>query len=472
MIDNVFIQLNKRKIKYVVWKDTYRVDLFFMGDAELDLLVSEQYKNDFERIIHGDGFSKLKLDGFLRKDGIEHYIKFCNSKYYHLHVYYKILTGNHYVKEYCFDLDEGIFSRALEVNGIQVVNVNDEFSLLLMRRALKHSLFFSSFKNSEIKRANELVDLIDLNEVDSLLLKYMHGNNFCHSDAINFVTSNKLSLRKKYSLKRMFVFHKKTNPFQFYFHYFLIRMHLLFLRVKRASNKRMLNKGVSVGILGTDGSGKSTVAEKLLCMFRAKVSAKTIYLGGNSKTYSLSTRVFYFFYLMLRVFSPYKERLYVAWLLYCLGFNLLEYGKAKDRARRAERGVKLVQKGWVVIYERFPIVGLFDFPNHLMELGKDEWKIRFGGRLIVRLQNKIRTIVEGISRPDFIFLLTVDFDQIQSRRKLTVLEEMDIKRKLATQRKYLEKNELGIIQVSNSGKIDKVLSTIITMVNKKLCKYN
>ena len=85
---NLFNELNELNIKYLAWKDIYKVSDFFEGNEELDLLVDIDQKDKFEEIIFNNGFISLKVNGLLEKKGIEHYIKYSNGKYFHLHVYY------------------------------------------------------------------------------------------------------------------------------------------------------------------------------------------------------------------------------------------------------------------------------------------------------------------------------------------------------------------------------------------------
>ena len=97
----IFDILNSNDINYIVWKDIYNVKEFFSGDSELDILLDFDHKKKFEQILFSNGFVSLQVYSPLEK-GIEHYIKYSNGKYFHLHVYYNLITGNHFVKEFEF----------------------------------------------------------------------------------------------------------------------------------------------------------------------------------------------------------------------------------------------------------------------------------------------------------------------------------------------------------------------------------
>ena len=80
-MNKLFESINNERILYVVWKDLHKVDDFFEGNAELDLLVNFKEKQKFESIILSYGFIPLLVVESLRKDKIEHYIKYEQGKY-------------------------------------------------------------------------------------------------------------------------------------------------------------------------------------------------------------------------------------------------------------------------------------------------------------------------------------------------------------------------------------------------------
>ena len=107
--------------------------------------------------------------------------------------------------------------------------------------------------------------------------------------------------------------YKTLRGIRYAFKYLKIRLVLMYLRVNKSSNKTIKNKGVDFAILGSDGSGKTTISKRLFKQYRAKISCKIFYLGGNLKTYSIITRLYYLNYYFMRVFSPLKDKYYLAW---------------------------------------------------------------------------------------------------------------------------------------------------------------
>jgi len=465
----VFRTLNLANVNYLVWKDIYKVSDFFEGNEELDLLVDIDQKDKFEEIIFNNSFISLKVNGFLEKKGIEHYIKYSNGKYFHLHVYYKLITGNHFVKEFEFPIDKKLLSNYTLHNNIKVASKELETAFLVTRLIIKKSLFFQNIKTKELKRLANLSKTCDEISVIKLINEISPKIKASFYELLSAAIDKKNSSKKNRIILKEFSNYKTLKGISFAFKYICIRLVLMFLRFSKSSNKTIKKKGLSFALLGTDGSGKTTISSKVYKQYSAKSSCRKFYLGGNFKTYSIGTRLCYFNYYFMRVLSPFKDKYYLAWLFYYNSFAMLELGKANDRKRKIIRGNKLKTKGWVVIYERFPIVNLFDFPNKLLKLKNHPWYLKNSSKIIRTLIHKIEQIVENIETPDASFLIITDLEKMKERRVLAHNELMDIDRKLKSQKKYLTDNKASLIVIENNGELDSVINSINQEINNKIC---
>ena len=259
-------------------------------------------------------------------------------------MYFRFVTGNHYVKEYEFKLSDELFKRSNRLNNINVVSFNDEYAIILIRLVIKRSTASSPIKTDEINRALFLKNKVNPNLVVNSLQDF--GIRGCISikelEEVAFGKAN--NSKHKSRVLSALKDNKMFNFVGFYFNLFQIKTRLLFLRALKQSNKTMNKSGLAIAVLGTDGSGKTSVVKELKKLFSKKTSCKVYYLGGNSKTYSIRTRLFYYLYKILRVFSPYKEKYYIAWFLYYLSISLLEYGKAIDRKNKIKSGNEIAKK--------------------------------------------------------------------------------------------------------------------------------
>tara|TARA_B110000977_G_scaffold121045_1_gene155735 strand:+ start:2439 stop:3848 length:1410 start_codon:yes stop_codon:yes gene_type:complete len=465
----MFSTLNLANVNYLVWKDIYNVSDFFEGNAELDLLVDIDQKDKFEEIIFNNDFISLRVNSLLEKKGIKHYIKYVNGKYFHLHVYYKLITGNHFVKEYVFPLEKSLFSNYTLHNNIKVASKELEIAFLITRLIIKKSVLFQNMKVKELDRLAILSKACDTKSVLNFIEKFSPKTKASFQELLSLALDEKGISKNDNSILKEFSNYKTLKGILYAFEYLKIHLVLMYLRVNKISNKTIKNKGIDFAILGSDGSGKTTISNRLFKQYRAKTSCKFFYLGGNFKTYSIITRLCYLNYYFMRFFSPFKDKYYLAWLFYYNSFAMLELGKANDRKRKIVRGNKLKAKGWVVIYERFPIVNLFDFPNKLMELKNHHWFLNSSSKIIRTLIHKIEQIVENIERPDASFLIITDLEKMKQRRVLAHNELIDIDRKLKSQKQYLTKNKANLIVIENNGELVSVINSINQEINSKIC---
>lgn len=465
----MFSSLNLSNVNYIVWKDIYKVIDFFDGNAELDLLVDIDHKQKFEGIIFNNGFISLRVHSLLVKKGIEHYIKYSNGKYFHLHVYYNLITGNHFVKEYEFPIEKSLFSNYTLQNNIKVASKELEIAFLVTRLIIKKSLFFQNIKTKELKRLANLSKTCDEKSLIKLINEISPKIKASFFELLSVALDKKIISNKNRIILKEFSNYKTLKGISYAFKYIWIRTVLMFLRLSKSSNKTIKHKGISFALLGSDGSGKTTISSKVYKQYSAKSSCRKFYLGGNFKTYSIGTRLCYFNYYFMRVLSPFKDKYYLAWLFYYNSFAMLELGKANDRKRKIVRGNKLKTKGWVVIYERFPIVNLFDFPNKLLKLKKHPWFLCSSSKIIRALIHKIEKTFENIEKPDVSFLIVTDLEKMKERRVLAPNELIDIDRKLKSQKQYLTNNKANLIVIENNGELDSVINAINQEINNKIC---
>jgi hypothetical protein len=466
---NIFKDLNSFNVQYLVWKDIYKVSDFFEGNAELDLLVDIDHKQKIEAILFNNDFISLQVHNLLEKKGIKHYIKYVNGKYFHLHVYYKLTTGNHFVKEYEFPIDKSLFSSYTLQNNVKVACKELEIAFLITRLIIKKSVLFQNIKAKELNRLAILSKVCDTTSVLNFVGKISPKTKASFQELLSLALNEKGISNNNNSILKEFSNYKTLKGIRYAYKYLKIRLVLVCLRVNKSSNKTIKNKGIDFAILGSDGSGKTTISNRLLKQYRAKTSCRKFYLGGNFKTYSIVTRLCYLNYYFMRVFSPFKDKYYLAWLFYYNSFAMLELGKANDRKRKIVRGNKLKTKGWVVIYERFPIVNLFDFPNKLLKLKKHPWFLNSSSKIIRTLIHKIEQIVENIEKPDASFLIITDLEKMKERRVLAHNELIDIDRKLKSQKEFLTENKANLIVIENNGELDSVINSINQEINNKIC---
>ena len=90
-----FNQMHDEGINYCSWKNNHTLGRALSGDSDVDLLVSSTQFKKFEKIAFENGFIRVK-SSISEYPFVQHY--YCyderSNKFGHLHVYYKLVTGD------------------------------------------------------------------------------------------------------------------------------------------------------------------------------------------------------------------------------------------------------------------------------------------------------------------------------------------------------------------------------------------
>jgi len=278
----------------VSWKNNHELSLSLSGKSDLDILVSGD-KNLFKKIASANGWFELYNHVAIFKD-IQHFYKISSSgTIYHLHVYFEVITGESWIKEYKLPLKEFIFenrSYSSDFN-IWILNKRAQAYIFLLRYFIKNKSFFSRLNyfrdiqsyNDEWKLCKiNPIDLIGFGpiEIDSLLIKYSQS-----------------CILKPPSIRDGRFVRKKIDAYLRYKKY-----SLMFRRLK-SFNQRIINKiffkrkklfkgnGLIIAISGPDGSGKSSIIEGLNSKFSTFISCKHGSLGKPQGKIVEALRVFF-----------------------------------------------------------------------------------------------------------------------------------------------------------------------------------
>jgi thymidylate kinase len=229
----IFKELNKRNFKYVLWKNFHEIDDFFLGKKDLDLFLNHKYRVSFEAMLkefivfNAEYYHSSYFD-------IEHYFLFCenSSRFYHLHVYYKLITGNTWLKEYELLIQSSELEKNIQfIRGIRCVSTELGRSIFNARARMKANGLF-----------NQLVSSRDAHE--NTLEKTFLG------------VANESIPRTLDSVRRI---KPPILPLVFAVKIFRKIISVVFLSNKR----RLKNKGIIIAIGGPDGAGKSTISKMI-----------------------------------------------------------------------------------------------------------------------------------------------------------------------------------------------------------------
>ena len=258
-------ELNQKNISYVSWKNNHQLDSVFLGKEDIDLFVPLDDRSKFIDLCRIQEWIEV-VNPVARHSWIAHFYRLGeNFEIFHMHVYFKLITGETWIKEYSLPLDNWVLeNRAWNSDHkIWVMNSLSQTYLFLIRHLLKCGSISSRLMykfnlwsyEEEWKacsagiRPNDIQGPIDLT-------KYLNGAR---------AFGEKLELPK---ISTAFLFRLSLFPFLRY-NFFLLPLHRTYSFALRFINKIFLkrkkllpNMGLTIAISGVDGSGKTTMLEE------------------------------------------------------------------------------------------------------------------------------------------------------------------------------------------------------------------
>ena len=416
VLNNFFSVLQAENINFCNWKDHHATQNHINGIGDLDLYVPINQKSRFEEIARKEGFRRV-LSFQSSHDHIEHYygLDEINSTFVHLHVYFKIITGEHVSKNYDLPLDKYLMSNMDASKVLPTLNATAQRSIFLIRYFLKigslygllqyfresekYSKEWSFFDhNSSFKSIPELdisiEDFKDLNEVykSSFWPKKIYLS-------IKFKRKLKSFKRRKYFNYQIFVINN----------FFIRLLNKFFLK-----KQKILIPGALIAICGLDGSGKSTLVTNLRTNLSKHFCTKVFHLGRPSSNFY--TFLFNFFisgysFLKRLKISTKKSSPDITKeisLIYAFRSVLLAY----DRKILSKKAFNYSRNGYLVICDRYPGLeqGKMDSPR----IPKNKSR-GFVYQLCYGLEQKLYTSIENAK---FIFQLSVPLEIAIQRNSL------------------------------------------------------
>lgn len=376
--------LERRGIRYCHWKSNVRLDDALRGRTDLDLLVDRAQSAAFRVLLVEHDVKPLIPAATGAFPGIEHHLGLDrqSGRLFHLHVHYQLLLGEEFVKSYRLPLEEHFLRETQVLSGLRVPDPALELIVFAIRATLKYRDRDVIKDLLHIRSPGITEDTLE--ELRLLLARTSMDRVRAMLDELDSVVPPALILDLLASLAR-----ERRRGLTFY---------RLRRRVRRAlepyrgsgqlpvslqylvrawrrgklgipgpplsSKMRMATGGLTVSLIGADGSGKSTVARELSDWLAWKLRVERCYLG--SKQPSQAVRVLHLGYRAFRrlqrgvstgVGSGHPATR-AAGSFRDLFHDLEQTTVAVDRYRRYRHASRRAQGGSIVLYDRFPLIVL------------------------------------------------------------------------------------------------------------------
>jgi len=420
----LFDKLAQDDVLYCHWKSNGNLHESLSGQTDLDLLISEECRENFNAILAGLCFKRLLSPPEKQFPGMEDYLGFDKEtgKLCHLHVHYNLILGHKYVKDLHLPIEDFVLANRRNIYGVYVPSAEVELLLLVIRANLKSDLLGllsgitrkdsflfpkSIFKEFELLLRDYKKDIFerivsesDLSLSPSVLSRFIEkisNKNLLFQDLLS-MRSYLIKSLGSYRRNSLSIYGYKYLPF-FLSSWFYAKKTILGTKKKsRPGNGRIF------ALVGADGSGKTTLSKDITRWLSWKVETDRVYFGAPKNiVYKLFSR----FVSLMRIFKGKG--------IYCLS-NKLSALKwiwvSKKRQKLYIDCLKKQDDGEIVIADRFP---LQEF--HSMSRPMDGPRIRKENR---GRDSSLAVLEEmhysQIKLPSLVCVIKTDIQQLRRRR--------------------------------------------------------
>lgn len=454
--------LDNSNISYVSWKNNHEISLALSGESDLDILIFNTTFLDFNEIAHAYGWIEMQ-NPIAKFDFISHYFRVNqDATISHLHVYFEVITGDSWLKEYNLPLKDFLFMNRIRDHKSEVFVLNDKAQayIFFIRHLIKSGSFFSRFiyqkditsYEQEWSRCN--ISVNDLYGAGPIPI----------DDWIKDSGLFKTFEQPKYSLA--YKYRQTLKQYLRYKRYSLVirRLRSLFRRVLNKliskNKKKFTNGGIIIAISGADGVGKSTMIAGLYNLYSSFLDCKVFALGKPQGRFLEFARSF-----IRRRDKSQSTDTYFRHKQSSIKDAILACTLAALRLRKAFIALRRSREGNMVLVDRWPTnsFGKMDGPKIINSESKKG--------LISVLALLERSIYKRIPPADICIYLEVDVDEAKKRnferdKDDKETDEMIVARHLNNQDTKPIANKL--IKFSNHGSYNEMFPSLASKIWREI----
>lgn len=428
IISHLLHLLDLNTILYCHWKSNEHLDASMTGDTDLDLLFDISQQQRVEALLGYSGFRRFEPIKLKKYADIEDYLGLdpFSGKLVHVHAHFRLTLGEPGLKGYQLDLEKKILDNRMYDTRFKIYRIHPamEWTLLQFRTALKmrhrdwirERLARKTFQApaNVLRELNWLRKECSAEDLKATLNDLMPG-----SESIGGLLLLDPSIQRATKIKRFI--HRYFKDARLYSPAgSLIRRWYRELSLKIQKKVYRLTKeprplrrvypegGKIIAVIGADGSGKSTIIQKLQSTFQQKIDVYRIYFGRSGKKSILIKSLIRLQRFFSKRNNPALKN--VATFFRCLEAMLLASAKETNRRRM----LKARNRGMLVICDRYPqsqIYGYNDGPllQELTRSGNGMFRSFAAAEM-----NFYRRFEK--TSPDIVFKLLASVDVIESRK--------------------------------------------------------
>ncbi len=431
IVHNLIADLDKHDIKYCHWKSNINLEKGCAGQTDLDLLVHKKDREKFNIVLRELNFKRIMSPPLKQLPGMEDYLGFDSEtgKLCHLHVHYKLILGQKYIKNHHLPVEQFVFNKLKLFKNIYTPAPEVELLLLIIRANLKFD--FYDYLALLVRKRNYIFPEDVYNEFKFLIKEY-DRNIFSDivtkstlplsvsvlTSFLDKIENSDLSVRDVLSIRKYLL--NSLRQYQQNKYILCLHKHILFYlltlpiinRIFPSIKKRIPGRGRFFAIVGADGSGKTTLVKDLTKWLSWKMQVRTLYFGIPK---TLSLKMVNKLISLLRF--PVKIGLKKP---FAPVVNLGHYVSVRrwiwiagKRLRIYRKAFEWTKKGMIVISDRYPLA---EFRNMASPMDgpriQKEWGSESG-----KLAHLEQHYYSQIRLPDKVFVLKTDINELRKRKK-------------------------------------------------------
>lgn len=301
VVQSLADQLHQADIHYCHWKSNEHLDAAVQGKTDLDVLVDHTRKASLKQVLNEVGFKYFEAIPCRRYKDIDDYLAIDaeTGTLVHLHLHYQLELGEKQLKGYDIPWAEQILSSRIynDAHHFYTTEPHIEMILLIVRATLKtrtrdrlkNLIGHDYFKGDFIREFRWLKQKIELDKMERLSQELL-GDKASRlvQDILNDESHLKRLLRYDSPIHSALKQYRRYSP--------LMAARLRWQRESENLFYKVLNRyfdapvttrrtpmpgGLIIGVLGADGSGKSTVTTEISKCLSQKLDVLPIYLGSG-----------------------------------------------------------------------------------------------------------------------------------------------------------------------------------------------
>lgn len=405
LVAGLFAELRRRGVRYCHWKSNLRLEQGLQGKTDLDLLVDPAHAPAFRQILAAHDALPVHAAPGREYPAVENYLAFDegSGRLFHLHVHYRLVLGEQFVKNYRLPLEEQFLDSARLRHGVYVPAPELEVIVLSLRALLKYrdrdvvkDVLKIRSPGLPAHITDEIGWLMTQTTLERVAGRLRELGNLVPTDAVldllrtvaTAPRDGRRLFRLRGRVRRGLRRYQRASRAQATLIYFreLWRRRNTFLRFGPARGMALPGRGRTLALVGADGAGKSTMVGQLHAWLRWKLDAHVYYLG--SKQPSRRSRLLYALFRMARrghreVSGRIGERSPLCRAIATARQALL-YGHClsigHDRYARYQEGQERARSGSVVIFDRYPLEAISQREDHRLLDGPQIPRLAGGDR--------------------------------------------------------------------------------------------